>query len=221
MASILYQYAQHSPYGTQNKTRRMALNLEMSVSARAHAQLWYMHRSQTLFHEPHGENSKNTVLYLKQLLLTIGLGVEISLLLPWQQVSETWLTKAITGLKSRVTELLHSPCFDCACADCLQLISYHIRGGKKIFSRGKLYSKHCKWHLLVQVTLACEYGFQFVDENLLWRSYNPTDCTFDISLFCPNISCDVTTVFTFSHLKTHYWPIDQWESAYYPSSFII
>ena len=47
----------------QNKTFRMVLNLEMSVSARAHAQMSNLHRTETHMKVPNGGNNWNTVKY--------------------------------------------------------------------------------------------------------------------------------------------------------------
>ena len=85
--------------------------------AKEHAQLSTMHRSRTCFNAPHGKNNQNTDPYIQKLPLafkrtewTKGIcdiwsrGRYFSLSLSaCRQVSETWLTKAITGPKSRGT----------------------------------------------------------------------------------------------------------------------
>ena len=48
----------------QNKTFIMVLNLEMSVSARAHAQMSNLHRTETHLKVLNGGNNWNTVIYI-------------------------------------------------------------------------------------------------------------------------------------------------------------
>ena len=68
MPSVLCQYAQLLPYGTQcYKTKTMASNFV--VSERAHAQIIKYASIKISLNVPHGANNTNNFLYINKLLL--------------------------------------------------------------------------------------------------------------------------------------------------------